>query len=312
MSDTPVIRIGHLKITDHLVLGITADKIRSGVETLKHCILEPVLMHGWNQVADALSDGGLEGALILAPTAMDLFKSQVPVKLILLTHRSGSILVKNKAAGIRNMRDFKGKIVLIPYQLSVHHMLFHRLLAEVGLKPGTTKDPHADVFLEVMAPTMMPEAIEYDEEGEIGGFIVAEPIGTQAVAGGYGEEVCLSKELWPGHPCCVLVMRDHVIRDYPEAVQEITNSFVQSGFFMDKNPAEAAKIGSTFLAQDEMLIRSVLSSPADRITASELFPRINDLIVIQDYMIHDMNIMTSAIDMNAFVDIRFAKTAGAK
>lgn len=312
MPDTPVIRIGHLKITDHLVLGITADKIRNGVETLKHCILEPVLMHGWNQVADALSDGGLEGALILAPTAMDLFKSQVPVKLILLTHRSGSILVKNKAAGIRNMRDFKGKIVLIPYQLSVHHMLFHRLLAEVGLKPGTTKDPHADVFLEVMAPTMMPEAIEYDEDGEIGGFIVAEPIGTQAVAGGYGEEVCLSKELWPGHPCCVLVMRDHVIKNHPEAVQEITNSFVQSGFFMDKNPAEAAKIGSTFLAQDEMLIRSVLSSPADRITASELFPRVNDLIVIQDYMIHDMNIMTSAIDMNAFVDIRFAKTAGAK
>lgn len=312
MPDIPVIRIGHLKITDHLVLGITADKIRNGVETLKHCILEPVLMHGWNQVADALSDGGLEGALILAPTAMDLFKSQVPIKLILLTHRSGSILVKNKAAGIKTMRDFKGKIVLIPYQLSVHHMLFHRLLAEVGLKPGTTKDPHADVFLEVMAPTMMPEAIEYDEEGEIGGFIVAEPIGTKAVAGGYGEEVCLSKELWPGHPCCVLVMRDHVIRDYPEAVQEITNSFVQSGFFMDKNPAEAAKIGSTFLAQDEMLIRSVLSSPADRITASELFPRINDLIVIQDYMIHDMNIMTSSIDMNAFVDTRFAKTAGAK
>ncbi len=312
MPDIPVIRIGHLKITDHLVLGITADKIRKGVETLNHCMLEPILMHGWNQVADALSDGGLEGALVLAPTAMDLFKSKVPVKLILFTHRSGSILVKNTSAGIKSMRDFKGKIVLIPYQLSVHHMLFHRLLAEVGLKPGTTKDPHADVFLEVMAPTMMPEAIEYDTKGEIGGFIVAEPIGTQAVAAGFGEEVCLSKELWPGHPCCVLVMRDHVIRQYPEAVQEITSSLVQSGFYMDKNPGEAAKIGASFLGQGEPLIRSVLSEPADRITASELYPRINDLIVIQDYMIHDMNIMTSAIDMNAFVDARFAETAGAK
>ena len=63
MPDIPVIRIGHLKITDHLVLGITADKIRSGVETFTHGFLEPVLMHGWNQVADALADGGLEGAL---------------------------------------------------------------------------------------------------------------------------------------------------------------------------------------------------------------------------------------------------------
>ncbi len=311
MPDIPVIRIGHLKITDHLVLGITADKIRSGVETFTHGFLEPVLMHGWNQVADALADGGLEGALVLAPTAMDLFKSGLPVKLILFSHRSGSILVRNRAAGIRTMRDFKGKIVLIPYQLSVHHMLFHRLLAEVGLKPGTTKDPHADVFLEVMAPSMMPEAIEYDEEGEIGGFIVAEPIGTQAVSAGFCDPVCLSRDLWPGHPCCVLVMRNHVIDEHPEAVQEITNSLVQSGFFMDKNPLEAARIGAGFLSQNVDLIQSVLSDPSDRITASELYPRTRDLAVIQDYMIHDMNIMTSAIDLNAFVDARFAKTAGA-
>lgn len=312
MPDTPVIRIGHLKITDHLILGITADKIKTGVETLNHCMLEPVLMHGWNQVADALSDGSLEGAFILAPTAMDLFKADIPIKLLLFTHRSGSILVKNKAAGITSMKDFKGKIVLIPYQLSVHHMLFHKLLAEMGLRPGTTKDPHADVFLEVMAPTMMPEAIQYDEEGEIGGFIVAEPIGTQAIKQGFGEQVCLSKELWTGHPCCVFVVRNEVLNDYPEAIQEITNSFVQSGLFMDKNPEKAAIIGSEFLGQDVDIITSVLSEPSDRITASELYPKINDLIVIQDYMIHDMNIMTSAIDMNLFVDSRFAKAAGAK
>jgi NitT/TauT family transport system substrate-binding protein len=312
MTDIPVIRIGHLKITDHLILGISADKIRTGVETLKHCVLEPVLMHGWNQVSDSLADGSLEGAFILAPTAMDLFKSNVPIRLLLFTHRSGSILVKNKRAGIKKLSDFKGKIVLIPYQLSVHHMLFHRLLAEMGLKPGTTKDPGADVFLEVMAPTMMPEAIMYDDIGEIGGFIVAEPIGTQAIAGGYGESVCLSKDLWPGHPCCVFVARQDIIDSHPEAIEEITNSFVQSGFFMDKNPEKAATIGASFLSQEESLIRSVLSEPADRITASELFPRISDLSVIQDYMIHDMNIMTSSIDMKLFVDDRFAKNAGAK
>jgi NitT/TauT family transport system substrate-binding protein len=312
MPDIPVIRIGHLKITDHLILGITDDKIKTGVETLKHAILEPVLMHGWNQVADALSDGSLEGAFILAPTAMDLFKSGVPIKLILFTHRSGSILVKNKAAGISRMQDFKGKIVLIPYQLSVHNMLFHKLLAEMGLKPGTTKDPHADVFLEVMAPTMMPEAIQYDDEGEIGGFIVAEPIGTQAIKQGFGDQVCLSKDLWPGHPCCVFVVRDEIIQNHPAAIQEITNSFVQSGFFVDKNPEKAAVIGAEFLGQNVDIITSVLSEPSDRITTSELFPKVNDLIVIQDYMIHDMNIMTSSIDMNRFVDPRFAGAAGAK
>jgi NitT/TauT family transport system substrate-binding protein len=311
MPDIPVIRIGHLKITDHLILGISADKIASGVETFTHCSLEPVLMHGWNQVADALSDGSLEGAFILAPTAMDLFKSGVPVKLLLFTHRSGSILVKNKTANIHRMQDFKGKIVLIPYQLSVHHMLFHKLLAEMGLKPGTTNDPRADVFLEVMAPSMMPEAIQYDDDGEIGGFIVAEPIGTQAIMQGFGEQVCLSKDLWPGHPCCVFVARTDIIEAYPEAIQEITGSLVQSGFFADKNPEKAAIIGADFLGQDVDIIKAVLSEPSDRITTGNLFPKINDLVVIQDYMINDMNIMTSSIDMNAFVDSRFARSAGA-
>lgn len=312
MADNPVIRIGHLQITDHLILGVTADKINKGEETLSNCTLEPVLMHGWNQVADALTDESLEGAFILAPTAMDLFKAGVGIKLILFTHRSGSILVKNKAAGIKKMEDFKGKIVLIPYQLSVHTMLFHKLLAEMGLKPGTTNDPEADVFLEVMAPSMMPEAVQYDEDGEIGGFIVAEPIGSQAIAGGYGEMVCLSKDLWPEHPCCVFVVRNEIIEKHPEAVQEITNSLVQSGFYVDNNPEEAAITGANFLNQDEAVIRSVLSDPVDRITTSQLFPRVSDLSVIQNYMLNDMKIMTSTIDLNQFVETRFAETANAK
>ena len=312
MAENPVIRVGHLQITDHLILGVSADKIKKGEEVLETCTLEPVLMHGWNQVADALSNESIEGAFILAPTAMDLFKSGVAIKLILFTHRSGSILVKNKAAGINKMEDFKGKIVLIPYQLSVHTMLFHKLLAEMGLKPGTTKDPDADVFLEVMAPSMMPDAIQYDEDGEIGGFIVAEPIGSQVIAGGYGEMVCLSKELWPEHPCCVFVVRNDIIEKHPAAIQEITNSLVNAGIFIDENPEEAAIIGAGFLNQDEDVIRSVLSDPVDRITTSRLYPSVNDLNVMQNYMLNDMKIMTSTIDMDQFVETRFAEAANAQ
>ncbi len=312
MADNPVIRIGHLQITDHLILGVSAEKIKKGDETLSHCTLEPILMHGWNQVADALSNESIEGAFVLAPTAMDLFKSGVGIKLILFTHRSGSILVKNKAAGIKRMEDFKGKIVLIPYQLSVHTMLFHKLLADMGLKPGTTKDPDADVFLEVMAPSMMPDAIQYDEDGEIGGFIVAEPIGSQVITAGFGEMVCLSKDLWPEHPCCVFVIRNEIIEKHPAAVQEITNSLVASGLFIDSFPEEAAKTGASFLNQDEAVIHSVLSDPVDRITTSRLFPRVNDLNVMQQYMMNDMNIMTSTIDMNQFVETRFAEAADAE
>ncbi|MBF0111932.1 MAG: ABC transporter substrate-binding protein [Desulfamplus sp.] len=312
MADKPTLKIGHLSITDHLILGVTDLKLKKGAETFEHCTLQTVLKNGWNEVADALSIKAIDGAFILAPTAMDLFKSGVGIKLLLLTHRNGSILVKNKRANIQKIEDFAGKTVLIPYQLSIHNMLFHKLLSEKGLKPGRTVEKNIDVPLEVVAPFQMPEALQFDEDGEIGGFIVAEPIGSQVIASGLGEEFCLSKDLWPGHPCCVFVMRDEIIEKYPEAVQEMTNSFVRSGKAIDLQPDPAAVIGGKFLSQNVDVIRRVLTDPPDRITTSHLFPVLEDLDIIQKYMMDKMNIMTSLIDLEKFVDTRFAKAAGAK
>ncbi len=312
MAEKPALKIGYLKITDHLILGVTDLKLKKGMETFEHCTIEPVVKNGWNEVADALSVKSLDGAMILAPTAMDLYKSGVGLKLLLLTHKSGSILVKSKNAHIEKIEDFAGKTVLIPYQLSVHNMLFYKLLSEKGLKPGRATEKGIDVTLEVVAPFQMPEALEYDEDGEIGGFIVAEPFGSQVIAKGHGEEFYLSKDLWPNHPCCVFVMRDEVIEKHPEAIQEICSSFVKSGLAVDAQPEPAAVIGADFLSQDKEIIQNVLTTPPDRILTGELFPQIEDLDTIQKYMMDEMKIMTSLVDLEKFVDTRFAQAAGAK
>ena len=312
MADKPNIKIGHLKITDHLILGVTDLKLKKGKETFNHCTMSTVLKNGWNEVADGLAGKTLDGAFILAPTAMDLFKSGVGLKLLLFTHKAGSVLVKSKAAKIEKIEDFAGKVVLIPYQLSVHNMLFHKVLAEKGLKPGTSNMPGIDVTLEVVAPSMMAEAIQYDEEGEIAGFIVAEPIGSQVIASGFGDEFFLSKDVWPNHPCCVFVVRDEIIAQYPDAIQELTNSLVKSGLEINAQPAAAAAIGAGFLGQDKAVVERVLTDPPDRLTTNELFPVIEDLSAIQDYMHDKMKILKSKIDMDKFVDTQFATAAGAK
>ena len=87
-------------------------------------------MLGWKEVADALSNGDINAAFVLAPTAMNLFNAGVKIKLTLFTHKTGSILITNKKANIKNIQDFAGKVVIIPYQLSVHHMLLHKMLSE--------------------------------------------------------------------------------------------------------------------------------------------------------------------------------------
>jgi NitT/TauT family transport system substrate-binding protein len=311
MADKTALNIGHIQITDHLILGVAKAHLESGRETLQTCTLGTQAFLGWNQLADALTAGQIDGAFVLAPTAMDLYKSGVNSKLILFTHRAGSILIKNKAAGVENIEDFKGKVVLIPYQLSVHNMLFHRLLAEKGLTPGTGKDAGVDVLLEVMAPTMMPEAIQYDEEGEIAGFIVAEPIGSQAVAAGFGEEMALSKDLWPNHPCCVFVMRDEVIGRSPDAVAELTAALVRAGQFVEDEPEAAAAIGADFLKQKPEVIEKVLTLPPDRITTGSLYPKIEDLAIMQDYLCDNMGLIKTKVDLEKFVDTRFAEAASA-
>ncbi len=240
MAEKIDIKIAHLKITDHLVLGITQDKVKKGAEEFKYLNLTSQPMMGWQQVAGALTAGQVDAAFILAPTAMDLYKAGLKAKLILFSHRSGSVLIANKKAHIKTINDFKGKVVIIPYQLSVHNMLLHKLCSEAGIEPGAGKD----VQLEVMAPSQMVEALQYDDEGEIAGFIVAEPFASQAVTEGYGEEFSLSKDIWPEHPCCVLVVRDEVIERNPDAVHELTTSLVKSGKFIATSTTTAARVGS--------------------------------------------------------------------
>lgn len=308
MSDKPVFKIGHLKITDHLILGMTNAKIVKGTETFNHCSIQNIAMTGWNSIGESLIDGSIDIAFMLAPYAMELYHSGNKISLLMLSHKSGSIIVANKRANIHTIEDFKGKTVLIPYHQSIHHMLFNKLLTEKGLETGVGKD----VVFEVVAPSQIPEIIEWDEAGDVGGYIVAEPFGTQVIKSGLGTEFKLSKDIWPNHPCCVVVVRDEIKEKYPEAILELCQSLVKSGLLIDQKPDVAAKVGALFLNQTYEIVHSVLTEPKDKVTTTELFPIIDDLETIQNYLTKDISVLSGKVDLEKFIDDSFAKEAGAK
>jgi NitT/TauT family transport system substrate-binding protein len=307
MPEKTQIKIGHLPITDHLILGITQDKIQTGKETFQYADIQTKPYFGWNSLATDLRSGEIDAACILAPLAMELYHAGTPIKLVLQTHKSGSTLIKNKRANIQKLEDFKGKSILIPHYLSVHHLLFDRFMRDQGFEVGAGKD----VIFDVVAPGEIPEILEYDEKGYVGGFIVAEPFGRQVVKAGWGEEMAMSRDIWPNHPCCVLVIKDEIIQQKPEAVQELTTSLVASGKFISKNVDVSSEIGSHFLKQNVDVVKSVLADPKGRVTMNELFPVIHDFEYIQDYMTTKIQAMSQKIDLNTFIDTRFAVTAGA-
>ncbi len=303
MGEKTKIRIGHLNITDHLILGITKDRVDKNLESFKYLDLETVPMTGWPDLVTKLEGDALDGAFILAPSAMDLYKSGVPIRLVLLGHKTGSVFIKRSGAGIQSIADFKGQTIIIPYQMSVHHMLVHQLLTEAGLTPGK------DVMFETLAPSQMPEALEYGEEDNLGGFIVAEPFGSVSLRAGHGEVFSLSKDLWPKHPCCVFVLKESVIQKNPDGVQELVNSLVHAGKLSDTDVDTASAIGARFLNQDQDLIKSILTDPPDRIITNDLMPVIADFDKMQNYMTEKMHVLKDKIDLDKFIDFRFAKAA---
>ena len=313
-SGKVILNMAHIQITDHLVLGVLKHLIDQGKLKPQHFELVTNCMSSWNPVANALEDGSIAGACVLAPIAMDLYSYGVPINLVLFAHKSGSIFVRNKRGGKYeepHENFFRNKSFYIPHTMSVHNMLAHMFFTGIGLRPGVTGDANVDVSFEVVPPVKMPEFLPQNPDAC--GYLVAEPLGTKAIAAGNAELQFLSSELWQDHPCCVVVMQSDFIRQYSEAAFEFTDMLVKAGQFIEERVDLAAEIAVKFLDPDKSLglkvplLRNVLSEPQG-IKTNDLYPVIGDLDRIQQYMVNKIGV-GKPIDLKQFVDLRFADAA---
>ncbi|MBU1099244.1 MAG: chemotaxis protein CheW [Bacteroidetes bacterium] len=308
------IKIAHIQITDHLVLGVLKHMIDKGEYNPKHFELETECMSSWNPLAKALETNDIDGACVLAPIAMDLYAHKTPIKLVLFAHRNGSIMVRNKNSGSFTPpynQFFQNKAFYIPHSMSVHHMLGHMFLEGIGLKAGMPGDKEINVSFEVVPPIQMPQLIAENKESS--GYLVAEPLGTKGIAAGNADQQLLSSELWENHPCCVITLQEDFVSNNTEAVYELTDLLVKAGKFIETKPGAAAEIAVNFLDPDGKLglkvplLKNVLTEPLG-IKTDDLFPSIEDLETMQNYMHDEMN-LGKKINLKEFVDLRFASAA---
>ncbi|MBF0377001.1 MAG: chemotaxis protein CheW [Desulfamplus sp.] len=307
------LKIAHIQITDHLVLGVLKYLIDKGELKANHFELEPICMSGWNPVAKSLEKGIVDGACILAPLAMDLYSVGSPIKLVLLSHKNGSVAVrtKNKKYGKSFKEFFRQSSFLIPHKMSIHHILSHLFLKQIGLNPSMQKGAEYDVEFEVAPPINMPEFLKTNTNNS--GFMVAEPIGTLAVESNIASYQFLSGEIWENHPCCAVVMQKDFIDNYTDAMFEFTRLLVKAGKFIATHPDDAAKIAVEFLDPDKTvgltvpILKKVLTDQ-NGITTDDLYPVVADLDTMQQYMVKEMGI-GNAINIDEFVDLRFADNA---
>jgi len=261
------LQVGGLPVTCNLTLPVAclASTANATEGKAPDQLFEFSKYSGWPELKESLMSGRLKAAYMLAPLIMDLADSAIPVKVVSLGHRSGAVIMVRTDSPYKNFKDMKGKRVAIPSRFAVDYLFLRKMLAKEGM---TVKD----LDVAEMAPPDMPAAL-YAKA--IDGYATGEPFGAVAQRAGYARPLSMTRDEWPNYICCVLTVRDELIKENRPLVQQLVNYVQGAGTWLDVAPANRTKAvqiaaGPKFFNQDPNVLQFVMDNPADRVTYGDL------------------------------------------
>ena len=238
--DAQTIRVGCLPISDHLLPMIAQQRHD---QAAFHVSLRRFM--SWAELAKAMVNEALDAAMMMAPLAMVLHNRGVPLKWALDGHHEGSAITvqKSMARGLaRNGfpdRDLAGTTMGLPHPLSTHGMLLRSVL---GMGHGDR--PFRPVYL---SPSRMARPLALRN---LDGFFCAEPWGVMAENSGTGTVLIRSRDLAPGHVCCILAVRGDFARRKPELLDGYLKLLLAAADYVHAHPAESATIQARYTGVD--------------------------------------------------------------
>jgi NitT/TauT family transport system substrate-binding protein len=139
------------------------------------------------------------------------------------------------------------------------------MLAREGMTPK-------DVEIVEMPPPDMPAAL-YAKA--VDAYCTGEPFGAAAQRAGYARPLSMTRDEWRKYICCVLTVREELIRENRPLVQELVDYVLGAGHWLDfkqanRDKAVAIAAGRRFFNQDPNIIRFVMENPTDRVTYGDL------------------------------------------
>ena len=260
------LQVGGLPVTCNLTLPVACMASANDAGVAKAAALfEFSKYSGWPEIKESLMAGRLTAAYMLAPLIMDLADSSIPVKVVSLGHRSGAVIMVRSDSAHRNFKDLTGKRVAIPSRFAVDYLFLRKMLAKEGM---TVKD----IEIVEMAPPDMPAAL-YAKS--VDGYATGEPFGAAAQRAGYARPLSMTRDEWPNYICCVLTVRNELIKENRPLVQQLVNYVQGAGTWLDLAPANRSKAvqiaaGPKFFNQDPNVLQYVMDNPSDRVTYGDL------------------------------------------
>ncbi len=268
-ATSPPLLVGGLPVTCNLTLPVacvarassnSADK--SGGAKFE---FEYSKYNGWPEIKESLMAGRIQAAYMLAPLVMDLADKKIPVKIVSLGHRSGAVIMVRSDSTYQHFKDLTGKRIAIPSRFAVDFLFLRKMLAREGMTPK-------DVQIVEMAPPDMPAAL-YAKA--VDAYCTGEPFGAAAQRAGYARALRMTRDEWRNYICCVLTVREELIKENRPLVQDLVNHVLGAGQWLDqkqdnRNTAVTIAAGRKFFNQDPNIIRFVMENPVDRVTYGDL------------------------------------------
>src|SRR5688572_7206125 len=255
------------------------------------------MFQGFPEIKEALLSNKMQAGFLVAPMAIALRAQGVPLKIVYLGHRYGSSLVVRKDGPVRTPADLRGRTIAIPSRFSDERLLAIRAMQASGVARDEVK-------MTEMAPPDMPAALAAEA---IDAFVVAEPFPAQAEITGIGRILFQAREYWPDYMSCVLVVRQDVIDQRPEAVQALVDGIARSGLWLEggkPNRVHAADfVARYYFHQDPRVLEWALTRPLDRVMYEPLSPYRKDFELVSSLMV-ETGVMDEDIAFEEYVDVR--------
>ncbi len=185
-----------------------------------------------------------------APATVAVANGTADVRIVAQANLEGSAIVRRKGSGLNDLNDLKGKTVAVPGYATVQDFLIRRALEKAGT-------PLQSVQIITLKP---PEMIPAIRARQIDAFVAWEPYPAKAVALGVGEILLYSKDLWPKHPCCVVVVDTRLLSTRPDAVQGLLKAHVRATNYINGHSDDAASIGARFTGMDLATVKLAMKN----------------------------------------------------
>lgn len=240
---TPIIMADPMKMYEKY--GLTGTKV--------------VKAAGWAMIRDWAVSKQVDCAHMLSPMplaiTMGVGSTAMPFYMPAIENINGQAItlhVKHKA--VKEPKDMRGFTFSVPFDYSMHNMLLRYYLAEGGV------DPDKEVKIRVLPP---PEMVANLKAENVDGYLSPDPFNQRAVYEGVGFIFKLTRDLWPGHPCCAFAASKDFATQMPNSFKAVLMAIVDATFY-SHDPGNRKEISKAiaprnYLNQPEEVVEQVLT-----------------------------------------------------